>query len=164
MSRLLAEPRFAAAPRVALYASLPDELPTRPLFEALARAERPRLLARVCGERLEFAPVERWEELRSGPFGVLEPPAAARAEALGEADAVLVPGVGFDRRGHRLGRGRGFYDRTFAARRGAPWLFGFAYDFQVVDAIPHDSQDRAMDAIVTDRAIYWADARRGGAG
>jgi 5-formyltetrahydrofolate cyclo-ligase len=162
--RLLAEPRLAGAARVALYAALPDEVPTRPLFEALAARGVPRLLPRLAPEgQLDFVPVEGWEELAPGRFGALEAPAAAAAVRLDPGDLVVLPGVAFDPAGHRLGRGGGHYDRTFPVPRVAPGareaelprLVGLAYEFQVVHRVPHDSHDRGMDAIVTERCVRW---------
>jgi 5-formyltetrahydrofolate cyclo-ligase len=159
-ARLLALPAVSAAARVALYAALPDELPTRPLFEALRAGHRALLLPRAAtGRRLEFSPVGRWEELRPGRYGVLEPPAGAAATPLGRGDVALVPGVAFDAAGHRLGRGKGYYDRTFAPARegaaGAPLLIGVGYEFQVLAEVPHGERDRSLDAVVTERSVRW---------
>ena len=156
-TRLLLEALEGLRPaRVGLYAALRDELPTRPLFQELAERGTPRLLPRPLPDgRLAFLRTERWEDLVPGRFGVLEPPLGAEVELL-EGDAVVAPGLAFDPGGHRLGRGRAYYDRTFPPdRSGAPALIGFAYEFQVVDRVPHDSHDRAMDAIVTERRVRW---------
>lgn len=147
----LPECRWAGC--VALYAALPDELPTRPLFDLLRQAERPVLLPRVVADRLEFAPLERWEELRPGRYGVPEPPSARAAVGLGAADLVVVPGLAFDTEGNRLGRGGGYYDRTFATGGDGPVLCGVALELQVVDAVPHGIGDRPMDLLVTERTV-----------
>ena len=159
---LLAERAIIDARRVAIYAALPDEIPTRPLFEALARAGTPRLLPRVApGGLLVFALVECWEDLHPGGYGVLEPPEAAPEYEPGDGDVVVVPGVAFDRAGRRLGRGKGTYDRAFPpSDRPQPWLFGMACEAQIVESVPTDSHDRAMDAIVTERAFQWTKGGR----
>lgn len=152
---LLAMPQIGRARRIALYAALPDELPTRPIFEALERLGRPRLFPRIAGsagDRLEFAPVDAWDELLPGPLGVLAPPARRAALSLGPEDVALVPGVAFDREGRRLGRGGGHYDRAFAA--GGAFLVGIAFELQWVPRVPCDSRDRSMDAIVTERGAW----------
>lgn len=143
------------ANRIALYAALPYELPTRPLFDAVVEKTGAALLPRTADPLgLEFFAVERWEELRPGAFGVLEPQNDGTAVRLMPGDLVVVPGVAFDEDGYRLGHGKGYYDRAFAAELGdAPTLVGFGYEFQIVDAVPHDHRDRQMDAIVTDRKI-----------
>lgn len=160
-ARLLVEPVLRSARRIALYAALPDEVPSRPLFEALAVLGRPRLFPRVVRDAgLEFAVVADWSELQPGRYGVLEPPAQAEAAALAEGDVVLVPGVAFDRAGHRLGRGGGHYDRAFpAAAPSPPFLLGIAYELQLVDAVPHGEGDRRMQAVVTERGLYSAGER-----
>jgi 5-formyltetrahydrofolate cyclo-ligase len=143
------------AARIALYAALPYEIPTRLLFEAVVEKTGAALLPRtVAPFGLEFYAVERWEDLRPGAFGVLEPGNDGAAVRLTPGDLVVVPGVAFDEEGYRLGHGKGYYDRAFAAELGdAPTLVGFGYEFQIVDAVPHDHRDRQMDAIVTDRKI-----------
>jgi len=143
------------AKRIALYAALPYELPTRPLFDAVVERAGAAFLPRTAEPLgLEFFAVERWDELLPGTFGVLEPRNDGPAVRLAPGDLVVVPGVAFDEGGYRLGHGKGYYDRAFAAELGdAPTLVGYAYEFQIVDAVPHDHRDRKMDAIVTDQRV-----------
>ncbi len=160
---LFAERAFAGACRVAVYAALPDEVPTRPIFDALTRAGTACLFPRVApAGRLFFSRVECWEDLHPGGYyGILEPPEAAPVVEPGDGDVVVVPGVAFDRTGRRLGRGKGYYDRTFpAGDRPQPLLFGVACEAQIVESVPCDSHDRAMDAIVTERAFQWTKGGR----
>lgn len=154
LRHLEAWPVFRKAHRVALYAALPDELPTRPCFEALRAGGRtPLLPAGQEAGRLVFRPAPSWDALRPGAHRVLEPPAESAPVALGPGDLVLVPGVAFDPAGHRLGRGGGHYDATFPPGAAGPLLCGVAYEFQVLDSVPHGSHDRRMDAIVTERRL-----------
>jgi 5-formyltetrahydrofolate cyclo-ligase len=143
------------AKQIALYAALSYELPTRLLFDAVVEKTGAALLPRTADPLgLEFFAVARWEDLRPGTFGVLEPQNDGAAVRLMSGDLVVVPGVAFDEDGYRLGHGKGYYDRAFAAELGdAPTLVGFGYEFQIVDAVPHDHRDRQMDAIVTDRRV-----------
>jgi 5-formyltetrahydrofolate cyclo-ligase len=153
-ARLAGCPAFLAARRIAFYAALPDELPTRACFEAALERGCCALFPAVEGERrLVFRPVERWEDLRPGRYGVPEPPKTGPAVRPTKADLVLVPGVAFDADGHRLGRGGGCYDAAFPPGASAPLLYGVGFEFQVLDAVPHGSRDRRMDAIVTERII-----------
>jgi 5-formyltetrahydrofolate cyclo-ligase len=143
------------AERIALYAALPYEIPTRLLFDAVIEKTGAALLPRTTDPiGLEFFAVERWEDLRPGAFGVLEPQPDRTAVRLRPDDLVVVPGVAFDPAGYRLGHGKGYYDRAFAAELGdSPTLVGFGYEFQIVEAVPHDQRDRQMDAIVTDQKV-----------
>jgi 5-formyltetrahydrofolate cyclo-ligase len=154
-AQLLTAPELEAAGAVGLYAALPDEVPTRPIFEGLRRRGLVCLFPRMQGERgLVFHRVAAWDELRPGRHAVPEPPASAPLHAPGPGDVVLLPGMAFDARGHRLGRGSGCYDSAFPpGAAGAPLLFGVAYEFQVVSSVPHGSRDRRVDAIVTERTI-----------
>lgn len=168
-------PEWQRARRVVLYASLPDELGTRPLFEGAREEGKEVLLPRcVSGGRLEFAPVASWSELVPGRYGLLEPPASAAAEPLDAADLLLLPGVAFDRRGRRLGRGGGYYDRTLAeleprgerpvAERagsgppGGPVCIGLAASLQVIDEVPTGRRDRAVEAVLTEDGLLRVDA------
>jgi 5-formyltetrahydrofolate cyclo-ligase len=72
----------------------------------------------------------------------------------GPGDLVLVPGIAFDAQGYRLGHGLGCYDAAFPPGAASPpLLFGVAYEFQIVESVPHGSRDRRVDAIVTERTI-----------
>jgi 5-formyltetrahydrofolate cyclo-ligase len=148
-------PTFQAADAVALYASLPDELPTRPLFDAVHASGKAVLLPRFDGDSLVFAQAEHWDDLRRGRYGVAEPPVGAAA--VRPRSLVVLPGVAFDREGNRLGRGGGHYDRAFADTPvGQPMLVGVGWDFQRVDRVPHGPADRRLDAVVTEAGVFEA--------
>lgn len=150
-------PEFAAAGTIALYAALPDEVPTQPLFEAaLASGKRillPRISAQDC---LEFGVVKDWKQLRVGRFGVLEPEPESPGVPLATGHLVIVPGVGFTPQGHRLGRGKGYYDRALAAAEGAPGLFGLCFSCQLVVDLPSEAHDQRVQAVVSERGIVRA--------
>lgn len=110
------------------------------------------------GRRLCFAPWRPGDPLVSNRYGIPEPDVAA--DALLEAAAmrlVVVPLVGFDARGQRLGMGAGWYDRSFAFRRSAsapPWLVGAGFSAQQVEALPAQAWDVALDAVCTENATH----------
>ena len=103
--------------------------------------------------RLRFAPWQPGESLVTNRFGIPEPDVEPAALLEPEAMALVVaPLVAFDRAGHRLGMGGGWYDRSFAFRRlqpAPPWLVGAAFDEQQVDAIAAESWDVPLDAVCT---------------
>ena len=141
--------------RVALYAARDDEVPTRALFDVL-RARGCTLLFPRCGDRaLSFAHIDTWEQLEVGRYGISEPPASSADVHLVSGDAVLVPGLAFDNAGHRLGRGAGWYDRSFPVGRPGPFLVGSSFESRVLCSVPHGSHDRDMDAIVTETGLRW---------
>ncbi|MBN8996171.1 MAG: 5-formyltetrahydrofolate cyclo-ligase [Rhizobiales bacterium] len=109
------------------------------------------LPAVVDRERILFRIHEAGELLVPGGFGTLAPGPGA---AIADPDLLLVPLVGFDRNGNRLGYGRGYYDRAIAAARAggkrAP-LVGLAFSVQEVEAIPAESHDIRLDWVVTEK-------------
>lgn len=109
-------------------------------------------------ERLHFAPWRPGDGLVSNRFGIPEPDVAP-SSLLDAQDMtlVVVPLVGFDTRGHRLGMGGGWYDRSFAFRQqqpSPPWLVGAAFDTQRVDTLEAEAWDVALDAVCTESTSY----------
>ena len=89
-------------------------------------------------------------ELVPGAFGVLEPaPRARRPLPLREVDLVLVPGLAFDRRGHRLGHGYGYFDRFLARLPKRTKTVGLAFRFQLLDRLPTTLHDHAVHTVVS---------------
>ena len=67
---------------------------------------------------------------------------------MGKIDLILVPGVAFDKRGNRLGRGGGYYDRFIKSQPPTTTLVGVAYDFQLVDKVPANRRDQKMHHVI----------------
>ena len=148
---LVATAEYRRCRRIVAYAELADELPVGAVVEQ-ARADGKGVLWPRLGPEdvLEFAPCERVEDLVAGRYGVREAPRATPAATLGPDVLLLVPGLAFDAGGGRLGRGGGAWDRALAEARGAI-AFGVGYEFQVVNAVPREAHDRAVDALLTER-------------
>jgi 5-formyltetrahydrofolate cyclo-ligase len=147
---LAARPEWARASSVLLFAPLPDELDVWPLAElALMAGKVLALPAFVPGKNSYVARriVDLNKEVVAGKFGIREPAAACADIPLNQLDLVLVPGIAFDARGGRLGRGKGFYDRLLAGVRGAKC--GVAFDEQLVDAVPVGPHDIRLNCILT---------------
>lgn len=106
---------------------------------------------------LGFAPWRAGDPLVTNRFGIPEPDVDPASSLDPDAmSLVLMPLVGFDGQGHRLGMGGGWYDRSFAFRRqrGAPpWLVGVGFATQRVDALPSEAWDVPVDAICTEREL-----------
>ncbi len=120
------------------------------------------VLAPVAREPLWFAPAQPGTPLKPNRYGILEPvtPARYRVRAQ-QLDLILLPLVGFDAAGRRLGMGKGFYDRSLEFlnhRQGwrKPHILGLAHDFQRVARLPTDPWDVPLQGVVTDRAFYAA--------
>ena len=108
--------------------------------------------------RLRFAAWRPGAPLVPNRFGIPEPDVDEDALLPGDAmGLVVMPLVGFDAAGQRLGMGAGWYDRTFAFRQGtcaAPWLVGAAFAAQQVDTLAAESWDVPMDALCTERDTF----------
>lgn len=147
--RLLQSRQFRGAGCLALYSAIHNEVHTDAVARQALALGKTLAYPRVAGDHLEFVRVQDPVELVLGAFGVLEPKGQG-VVPLAELDLIVVPGVAFDRTGHRLGYGRGYYDRALAACREDCLLFGFAYDSQVVASLPTAQHDRKLSFLVTE--------------
>ena len=135
---------------VLLFAPLANEPDIWPLAETALSANKILGLPRfkpsqetyVAGQVIDLA-----GDIVFGKFQIREPAASCSELPLDGFDLVLVPGLAFDLRGRRLGRGRGYYDRLLAEVRGAK--FGVAFDEQIVAEVPNTSHDVCVDFILT---------------
>ena len=158
--RLLAQPEFSAAGCVALYSPFAGEVFTELVGDEALRLGKRVVYPRVSGTGLEFYQVDDRKTLLPGTFGVLEP-MSGRPVSLATIDLAVLPGVAFDLSGHRLGYGKGYYDRTFATVGARPLLVGFAFDLQLVGQLPSERHDVRLDLLITEtRAIDFRPANR----
>ena len=148
--RLSQQAVWVTAKWVLAFAPLPDEVDIWPLVEtALGTGKSVAIPRFSSATRTYTAAIVRdlHTDLRRGEFGIREPCPACAELSLSRLDLVLVPGVAFDVHGHRLGRGKGYYDRLLADVRGVKC--GVAFDQQVADEVPTGPQDVGVDYIVT---------------
>lgn len=159
LASLEVEACFRDAHRVGAFAAMAVEPATRPLAEAVLAHGRCMLMPRCTrASVMEFAPIMAWDDLEPGRYGLREPTAPAWTGAWQLGDLVLVPGLAFDERGGRLGRGAAYYDRFFAETvRGAPRLIGFGFSFQIVNEVPMDVHDRRLDGVLTEAGLMWCE-------
>lgn len=143
---------------MAAYAALAGELDPAPLIDAAFQAGKAVYLPRILDtQRMEFVRWQMGEPLQPNRFGIPEPlPGATDILAPEALDLVLVPLLGFDAHGNRLGFGAGFYDRAFAFKRDGrtrPTLCGYAYAWQQTPPLTAAEWDVGLDAVVTERGI-----------
>jgi 5-formyltetrahydrofolate cyclo-ligase len=137
---------------VAAYWRIRDELDCQPILVRLMDTNQTVVLPVVTGseEPLDLRVWEQGASLYEAGFGTLAPSELApRAEP----DIVLMPLLGFDARGTRLGYGGGYYDRTLARMTKRPRLVGLAFAAQELDAIPREEHDIPLDAIITENGV-----------
>lgn len=150
--RVVTHPWFLEARTLALYLPVRGEPPTAKIQEAARNLGKRLVLPRVTGECLTLHPWEPELLLIPGPFGIPEPPEGTPELPVEDLDLVLVPGVAFDRRGYRLGHGKGHYDRLLANYRG--YTVGIGWEFQRLEEVPRQPHDVRMRAVVTETG-WW---------
>ena len=132
---------------IMLYSALPDEVPTQILMDELVAQGKTVLLPCVTSDTdMELHRYTGKQDLQTGAYDILEP----TGQLFTDYDAInvaIVPGMAFDADGHRLGRGKGYYDR-FLSR--VPYLYkiGLCFSWQLVDHVPCDEHDVVMDEVI----------------
>ncbi len=152
-------PEYLTDARVAGYWAIRGELPLNLVIPPLAIRGQHFLLPLVeNGKRLRFAPWKSGDPVQANRYGIPEPVAPAEWLEPFQLDLVLVPLLGFDRRGNRLGYGGGYYDRSFAflneqVRPTEPLLVGIAYAFQELPEVDEQDWDVPLDFVATEREL-----------
>jgi 5-formyltetrahydrofolate cyclo-ligase len=159
--QLLHLDEYVNAACIALYASANNETDTVDILEEAFSTGKKVLYPAVCGHRMVFRQVESLGSLSKGSYGILEPCPTGDDFHADEPDLIVVPGVVFDLAGHRIGYGKGYYDRFLQHPGRKAHLVGFCHDFQLIDeAIPAEKHDIRMDLIVTDQRIITCGSNR----
>jgi len=159
---------FRRGGRVALYLPLPGEVDLRPCLPEAWRRGVETYVPRIVSRRrrlMTFVALAPGSTARRNRYGIEEPAATTRHLVPVGLDVVLVPVVGYDRRGNRLGMGAGFYDRALRRRLDAgrtwrrPWLVGVAFACQELPGIAASPWDVPLDLIVTEQGIVVPEHR-----
>jgi 5,10-methenyltetrahydrofolate synthetase len=157
---------FKTAKTVGAYMPLPSEVDITPLFQSLDPSEAreaPQMRGSDRRERQKIFYIPAFDEasggyrmarltteLKKGRFGIPEPAVPVFAAA-DELDLIIVPSMAFDRAGHRIGRGGGFYDRLLPQYRAV--RAGICFGFQCLETVPAQEHDIRMDWVVTETQI-----------
>ncbi len=152
---LVAQPEFERSETVMVFLSLPTEINTTLLVLRAWQKGKRVLAPRVSWEQRRMMPVEirsLAEDLEDTQWN-LRQPLQGDPVPISMIDLVVVPGLGFDGAGNRLGRGRGFYDRFLAHAEFTGSTCAVAFEEQVVEAIPADPHDIRVDMLITDRHV-----------
>lgn len=153
-------PVWQEASEVLLYLPINNEVDTWPLLYELWEREV-RVLLPCCRSEeegiMDLAYVRHAQEIKPGAFNIPEPDRQI-CQMLDNfhPDIILLPGVGFDRQGFRLGYGGGYYDRFLSHPHLAQTLFlGIAFEFQLVEELPVEDWDKPVHAVITNQEILW---------
>lgn len=135
------------AKTILMYHSLPDEVNTHDAVCRLAQSGKTVLLPKVTSNSdMELRVYRGANDLEKGAFGIMEPSGELFTD-FANIDVAIIPGMAFDEKNNRLGRGKGYYDRLLARMPGV-YKIGICFDFQKVDSVPADSNDIKMDEVI----------------
>lgn len=153
---LLRHPVARDCRRWGLYLASGSELDTLPLLQALWRRGAETYVPVIrAGKRLHWVRLRPFTPCRAAAHGIRRPCRAVPRVPARALQLLVLPLVGFDRRGTRLGAGGGYYDRVPARPFRRPLRVGFAYHQQGVKHLPRDPWDLSLDRIATDRSMLW---------
>jgi 5-formyltetrahydrofolate cyclo-ligase len=146
---------FKNASTVLFYVSYNNEVFTHNMIrDALSFGKIIVVPISIIEERkLMLSMLENFEDLRAGSYGILEPkPDKIKEISINEIDLIIVPGVGFDTIGHRIGHGKGYYDELIKRSMNHMHI-GLAFELQLVKKIPTKSHDLPVKRIITEKRI-----------
>lgn len=160
---LVALEPFGRASTVMMFLSMSDEVDTTAAIQEAWRMGKTVAVPKVDWVLHSMVPVavQSLDQGLVAERGGLRSPVGGRVVGPDQIDLVVAPGLGFDRQGHRLGRGAGFYDRFLADPRVRACRCGLCYVEQIVDAIPVTETDQTMDWVVTDAQVFSSPDRKG---
>ncbi|VVC03888.1 5-formyltetrahydrofolate cyclo-ligase family protein [Candidatus Bilamarchaeum dharawalense] len=147
LERLLSHPKFPEAKIVAFYMTKGSEVDTKKMIERAIK-EGKQVLVPVTGQKIAFYKFQSFDDLVQGKFGIMEP--KSKDTPFEQCpDIIIVPGVTFGLCMHRLGYGKGYYDRYLSDCKA--FRIGICFDFQIIDKLPVHENDQRMNCIITDK-------------
>lgn len=139
---------LSSARTILLYSALPDEVQTESLMNELAAQGKTVLLPKVIDDStMELRRYTGKKDLSPGAYHIMEP-SGERFTDYAAIDVAIIPGMAFDSRGHRLGRGKGYYDRFLSQLTSKTIKIGLCFPWQLVDVVPTDKNDISMDCVI----------------
>jgi len=146
-----------------MFLSLPHEVDTSEAILHAWQLGKTVAVPKISWQQRHIIPV-RINSLETGiSTGVsgLRNPVAGVPVPFGEIDLVVTPGLGFDKKGNRLGRGGSYYDRFFANEELKAARCGLGFSEQLVDSVPTTEYDEPVEILVTDEEIIYFDNQKG---
>jgi 5-formyltetrahydrofolate cyclo-ligase len=141
---------FKLAKVVGAYYAFGSEVRTDLILEKASALGKKVTLPSVEGESLTFYELSSGKYLVKGRFGIMEPLPYGPVDRI---DLLVVPGIAFDKKGYRVGYGKGYYDK-FLARKDV-FSMGLAYSLQLVESLPRGEHDIKLDAVTTEERVYY---------
>lgn len=149
---LLSLPLVQTAQHIALFSALPDEPDLSELLDQLTASQKTCYLPRIEGANdMDFFPAQS-RLIQEQHYGIWEPEKTSDTlpVAPSSLDLILVPGQGFDAKGNRLGRGKGYYDK-YLSRCPHVSTVGVCFGFRLVEQVPCQAWDLPVQGVVTEQ-------------
>lgn len=148
---------FDEAETILFYLAVKDEVQTEKMIEESLQKDKRVVVPFIDWQRKEILPSEIKDLAKDIKIGILKIPQPKKnfysPFSPASIDLVIIPGVVFDRKGNRLGFGGGFYDRFLGKLSDITKLVGLAFELQLVDNVPSQSHDVAVDYLITEEGI-----------
>ncbi len=152
LKKLFSIPEFRKSKIILFYASFDGEVDTFEMMKQALKLGKKIALPAIIQKKKKIIPalIQNPEhDLDLGPYGIKQPRFdKSRRIPLDEIDMVIVPGVAFDKRNYRLGRGEGYYDRFLKNLTHKIPSIGLAFDFQILDFLPIEKHDIPVSRII----------------
>lgn len=154
LSRLIALEEFGCADTILLYYPVKSELNVLPILSAAREAGKSVALPKCDKETLtmRFFEIRDESELQLGAYGIPEPKENCPEAHCSERSLCIVPALVFSREGHRIGYGKGFYDKFLSGFSGKS--AGITWEALMTDKLPFCELDRKLDMTVTEKGVY----------
>jgi 5-formyltetrahydrofolate cyclo-ligase len=160
---LIATEQFQNASIIMMFLSLPHEVDTSDAILQAWQLGKTVAVPKISWQQRHMIPVQISSldtGFSTGTWGLRNPTAGVPIP-FGEIDLVVTPGLGYDRKGNRLGRGGSFYDRFFANKELRACRCGLAFAEQVMESIPTTESDEPVEWLVTDEEVVHCDGQKG---
>lgn len=158
-STLVDRAEYRDARTLSIYVATPPEVQTRNLIDRAWSDGKTVTIPCCMGDELQLFLLTSWDQLVPRTMGILEPPDELQQETqhwrdASRVDLFIVPGIAFDRRGGRLGFGKGYYDRLLMRAPACVPKIALAFSCQIVDRVPMTTDDVAMDCVITEDGVF----------
>lgn len=147
--KLLSAPEIIKAKIIHCYLSKEDEVETLKLIASFLTAKKKTIVPAISNNQIVSCTLNDLNDLKRSSFGILEP--QQRQLYTGHLDIIIVPGIAFDKKGNRIGYGRGYYDRFLTSTQALK--IGLAFEEQLLEFVPQEELDIKVDIIITDQRI-----------
>lgn len=153
-NRLLSSDLWNRSSSILVYYSFKDEVNTINIINRALRENKRVALPRCLDDKgtMEFYYINDLEDVEKGLYGIMEPKKNCLKVRDYSRSLCLVPGLGFDKNRHRIGYGKGYYDRFLEGYEGLS--VGLCYEEQIKDSLPLEQYDRKLDYVLTDKNLY----------